>query len=99
MTRQKKLKDDAHFNMLSLLKQSPEMNHRDLAKALKGAHSQIAELLQERAQVAAYVLTAYGVAENPKFTAGFLRGRIEQREASNAKIGGLHFSLNSKHQS
>lgn len=109
MTRQKRLQEDTHFRVLSLLESQPDLNQRDMAKALGVSLGGVNYCL--RALVAkglvkvhnfqvnenklgyAYLLTPQGVAEKLSLTARFLQRKQQEYVALKAEIEALQKSV------
>ena len=105
MTRQQQLQEDTHFRVLSLLETQPELNQREMAKALGVSLGGVNYCL--RALVAkglvkmhnfqgsdnklgyAYLLTPHGMAEKLSLTAHFLQRKQEEYLALKAEIDAL----------
>ena len=105
MTRQQQLQEDTHFRVLSLLETQPELNQREMAKALGVSLGGVNYCL--RALVAkglikmhnfqgsdnklgyAYLLTPQGMAEKLALTAHFLQRKQQEYLALKAEIEAL----------
>jgi EPS-associated MarR family transcriptional regulator len=110
MTRQKQLQEDTHFRVLSLLENQPELNQRQMAKALGVSLGGVNYCL--RALVAkglvkmhnfqesdnklgyAYLLTPSGLAEKLALTSHFLQRKQQEYLALKAEIETLQKSMN-----
>ena len=110
MTRQKQLQEDTHFRVLSLLERQPELNQRQMAKALGVSLGGVNYCL--RALVAkglvkmhnfqendnklgyAYLLTPTGLAEKLALTSHFLQRKQQEYLALKAEIEALQKSMN-----
>ena len=110
MTRQKQLQEDTHFRVLSLLESQPELNQRQMAKALGVSLGGVNYCL--RALVAkglvkmhnfqesdnklgyAYLLTPTGLAEKLALTSHFLQRKQQEYLALKAEIDALQKSMN-----
>jgi EPS-associated MarR family transcriptional regulator len=109
MTRQKQLKEDTHFRALSLLESQPDLNQREMAKALGVSLGGVNYCL--RALVAkglvkmhnfqenenklgyAYLLTPHGMKEKLSLTASFLQRKQEEYVALKAEIEALQKAM------
>ena len=105
MTRQQQLQEDTHFRVLSLLETQPDLNQREMAKALGVSLGGINYCL--RALVAkglikmhnfqandnklgyAYLLTPQGMTEKLSLTAQFLQRKQQEYLALKAEIEAL----------
>jgi EPS-associated MarR family transcriptional regulator len=105
MTRQQQLQEDTHFRVLSLLESQPDLNQREMAKALGVSLGGVNYCL--RALVAkglvkihnfqenenklgyAYLLTPQGMAEKIALTGRFLKRKQEEYAALRAEIEAL----------
>ena len=105
MTRQKQLQEDTHFRVLSLLESQPDLNQREMAKALGVSLGGVNYCL--RALVAkglvkihnfqenenklgyAYLLTPQGMAEKIALTGRILKRKQEEYAALKAEIEAL----------
>ena len=105
MTRQQQLQEDTHFRVLSLLETQPDLNQREMAKALGVSLGGINYCL--RALVAkglikmhnfqandnklgyAYLLTPQGMTEKIALTGRFLKRKQEEYAALKAEIEAL----------
>ncbi len=105
MTRQKQLQEDTRFRVLGLLESRPDINQREMAKALGVSLGGVNYCL--RALVAkglvkmhnfqandnklgyAYLLTPQGVAEKLALTANFLQRKQQEYAALRAEIEAL----------
>ena len=112
MTRQKQLQEDTHFRVLSLLESQPELNQRQMAKALGVSLGGVNYCL--RALVAkglvkmhnfqendnklgyAYLLTPTGLAEKLALTSHFLQRKQQEYLALKAEIEALQKSINKR---
>jgi EPS-associated MarR family transcriptional regulator len=110
MTRQKQLQEDTYFRVLCLLATKPEMNQREMAKALGVSLGGVNYCL--RALVAkglvklhnfqkndnklgyAYLLTPIGLAEKLALTSHFLQRKQQEYLALKAEIEALEKSIN-----
>ena len=110
MTRQKQLQEDTHFRVLSLLESQPELNQRQMAKALGVSLGGVNYCL--RALVAkglvkmhnfqendnklgyAYLLTPTGLAEKLALSSHFLQRKQQEYLALKAEIEALQKSMN-----
>ncbi len=105
MTRQQQLQEDTHFRVLNLLQSQPDLNQREMAKALGVSLGGVNYCL--RALVAkglvkihnfqenenklgyAYLLTTQGIAEKIALTGRFLKRKQEEYAALKAEIEAL----------
>ena len=105
MTRQQQLQEDTHFRVLSLLERQPDLNQREMAKALGVSLGGVNYCL--RALVAkglikmhnfqandnklgyAYLLTPQGMSEKLSLTAHFLQRKQQEYLALKAEIEAL----------
>ncbi len=105
MTRQKQLQEDTRFRVLGLLESEPNINQREMAKALGVSLGGVNYCL--RALVAkglvkmhnfqenenklgyAYLLTPQGMAEKLALTANFLQRKQQEYAALRAEIEAL----------
>jgi EPS-associated MarR family transcriptional regulator len=105
MTRQQQLQEDTHFRVLSLLETQPDLNQREMAKALGVSLGGVNYCL--RALVAkglikthnfqandnklgyAYLLTPQGMSEKLSLTAHFLQRKQQEYVALKAEIDAL----------
>jgi EPS-associated MarR family transcriptional regulator len=105
MTRQQQLQEDTHFRVLSLLESQPDLNQREMAKALGVSLGGVNYCL--RALVAkglvkmhnfqenenklgyAYLLTPQGMAKKIALTGRFLKRKQEEYAALKAEIEAL----------
>ena len=112
MTRQQQLQEDTHFRVLSLLESQPDLNQREMAKALGVSLGGVNYCL--RALVAkglikmrnfqtndnklgyAYLLTPQGVAEKLSLTAHFLQRKQQEYVALKAEIEALQQAVAEK---
>ena len=101
-TRREREREDAHFRILRLLHENPEMSQRDLARAVGvstgGIHYVLAALLEkgliklgnftaaEDKRRYAYALTPKGVARKTTLTRRFLARKMAEYEALKAEI-------------
>lgn len=101
--------EDAHFRVLWLLEQNPELSQRDVAEALGislGAANYVLRALVEKGQIKiqnfraadnklryAYILTPSGIEAKAHLTLGFLRRKYAEYEALKAEIEGLEADL------
>lgn len=99
------LKEDAHFRVLRILQQRPEISQRELAEAVGialGKVNYILTALTDKGLVKirnfqnsdnklryAYILTPAGLAVKAELTSGFLRRKMAEYEALKAEIEGL----------
>jgi EPS-associated MarR family transcriptional regulator len=95
-------REDAHFRILRLLHENPEMSQRDLARAVGvstgGIHYVLSALIEkgliklwnftaaEEKRRYAYVLTPKGVVRKTALTRKFLARKIAEYEALKAEI-------------
>ena len=109
MTRQQQLQEDTHFRVLRLLETQPDLNQREMAKALGVSLGGINYCL--RALVAkglikmhnfqanenklgyAYLLTPQGLTEKLSLTAHFLQRKQQEYAALKAEIEALQKSV------
>jgi EPS-associated MarR family transcriptional regulator len=105
MTRQQQLQEDTHFRVLSLLESQPDLNQREMAKALGVSLGGVNYCL--RALVAkglikmhnfqandnklgyAYLLTPQGMTEKIALTGRFLKRKQAEYAALKAEIEAL----------
>lgn len=101
--------EDAHFRVLRLLEQNPELSQRDVAEALGvslGAVNYVLRALVEKGQIKiqnfrtsenklryAYILTPGGIEAKARLTLGFLRRKYAEYEALKTEIEGLEAEL------
>jgi EPS-associated MarR family transcriptional regulator len=101
--------EDAHFRVLRLLEQNPELSQREIAEALGvslGAANYVMRALVEKGQVKiqnfraadnklryAYILTPSGIDAKARLTLGFLNRKYAEYEALKAEIEGLEADL------
>jgi EPS-associated MarR family transcriptional regulator len=104
-TRQKKLQEDTRFRVLSLLESQPEINQRNMAKALGislGGVNYCLRALVEKGLIKVhnfqanenklgyvYLLTPHGLAEKFSLTASFLQRKQQEYVALKAEIEAL----------
>ena len=109
MGGQDKLREDAHFRILRLLHDNPEMSQRDLARAVGvstgGIHYALGALVEKGLikignftaardkRRYAYVLTPDGLAEKARLTRRFLRRKMAEYEALKAEIAEVRAEL------
>lgn len=109
MGAQEKMREDAHFRILRLLHDNPEMSQRDLARAVGistgGIHYALSALVEKGLikignftaardkRRYAYVLTADGLAEKARLTRRFLRRKMAEYEALKAEIAEVKAEL------
>lgn len=105
MTRQKQLQEDTHFRVLCLLETQPDLNQRDMAKALGVSLGGVNYCLRalvakglvkvhnfqanENKLAYAYLLTPQGLAEKITLTASFLQRKQQEYFALKAEIEAL----------
>lgn len=105
MTRQKQLQEDTHFRVLSLLESQPDLNQREMAKALGvslGGVNYCLRALVDKGLVKmhnfqksdnklgyAYLLTPQGLTEKMALTGRFLKRKQEEYAALKAEIEAL----------
>jgi EPS-associated MarR family transcriptional regulator len=112
MTRQQQLQEDTHFRVLSLLESQPDLNQREMAKALGVSLGGVNYCL--RALVAkglikmhnfqandnklgyAYLLTPQGMTEKMALTGRFLKRKQEEYAALRAEIEALQKAVAEK---
>ena len=112
MTRQQQLQEDTHFRVLSLLETQPDLNQREMAKALGVSLGGVNYCL--RALVAkglikmhnfqandnklcyAYLLTPQGMAEKLSLTAHFLQRKQQEYVTLKAEIEALQQAMAEK---
>ncbi len=111
MTSQRdKLREDAKFRVLRLLRENPEMSQRELAQAVGvstgGIHYVLSALVDkgliklgnftaaEDKRRYAYVLTSKGLAEKARLTRAFLARKMEEYEALRAEIEAVRAEIN-----
>ena len=101
-TRRERKREDAHFRILRLLHENPEMSQRDLARAVGvstgGIHYVLSALVEkgliklgnftaaEDKRRYAYVLTPKGVTRKTVLTRRFLARKMAEYEALKAEI-------------
>lgn len=101
--------EDAHFRVLRLLEQSPELSQREVAETLGvslGAANYLLRALVEKGQIRirnfrtsenklryAYILTPSGIETKTRLTLGFLRRKYAEYEALKLEIAGLEDEL------
>ena len=101
-TRREREREDAHFRILRLLHENPEMSQRDLAQAVGvstgGIHYVLTALVEkgliklgnftaaEDKRRYAYALTPKGVARKTTLTRRFLARKMAEYEALKAEI-------------
>jgi EPS-associated MarR family transcriptional regulator len=101
--------EDAHFRVLRLLEQNPELSQREVAEALGislGAANYVLRALVEKGQIKvknfrasdnklryAYILTPSGIDAKARLTIGFLRRKYAEYEALKLEIEGLKADL------
>lgn len=101
--------EDAHFRVLRLLEQNPELSQRDVAEALGislGAANYVLRALVEKGQIKvqnfrasdnklryAYILTPGGIEAKARLTLSFLRRKYTEYEALKIEIEGLEADL------
>ncbi len=109
MTRQQQLQEDTHFRVLSLLESQPDLNQREMAKALGVSLGGINYCL--RALVAkglikmhnfqanenklgyTYLLTPQGITEKLSLTAKFLQRKQQEYVALRMEIDALQVQV------
>jgi EPS-associated MarR family transcriptional regulator len=105
MTRQQQLQEDTHFRVLSLLESQPDLNQREMAKALgvslggvnyclralaaKGLVKMSSFQASENKLAYAYLLTPQGMSEKIALTASFLQRKQQEYAALRAEIEAL----------
>ena len=105
MTRQQQLQEDTHFRVLSLLESQPDLNQREMAKALgvslggvnyclralaaKGLVKMSSFQASENKLAYAYLLTPQGMTEKVALTGRFLKRKQEEYAALKAEIEAL----------
>jgi EPS-associated MarR family transcriptional regulator len=105
MTRQQQLQEDTHFRVLSLLESQPDLNQREMAKALGVSLGGINYCLRALAAKGlikmhnfqandnklgyAYLLTPQGMTEKLSLTAQFLQRKQQEYVALKAEIDAL----------
>ncbi len=105
MTRQQQLKEDTRFRVLTLLESKPDLNQREMAKALGvslGGVNYCLRALVDKGLVKmhnfqenenklgyAYLLTPTGMAEKLALTANFLQRKQQEYTALKAEIEAL----------
>ena len=101
--------EDAHFRVLRLLEQSPELSQREVAETLGvslGAANYLLRALVEKGQIKiqnfraadnklryAYILTPSGIEAKARLTLGFLRRKYYEYEALKVEIEELEAEL------
>lgn len=101
--------EDAHFRVLRLLEENPELSQREVAEALGvslGATNYILRALVEKGQIKiqnfraadnklryAYILTPSGIEAKARLTVGFLKRKYAEYEALKSEIEGLEADL------
>ena len=101
--------EDAHFRVLRLLEQNPELSQREVAEALGvslGAANYILRALVEKGQIKiqnfraadnklryAYILTPSGIEAKARLAVGFLRRKYAEYAALKAEIESLEADL------
>lgn len=104
-----KLQEDAHFRILTLLEENPEMSQRQLAKAAGvsiGGVNYLLNALIDKGLVKlgnfsaapdkrryAYILTPKGIAERATLTRNFLKRKLAEYEALKQEIDTLQAGL------
>lgn len=104
-----KLQEDAHFRILRLLQENPEMSQRDMARAVgisTGSIHYVISALLEKGLIKlgnfsaspdrrryAYLLTPDGLAEKARLTRRFLRRKTAEFEALRAEIADVTAEL------
>jgi EPS-associated MarR family transcriptional regulator len=105
MTRQQQLQEDTHFRVLSLLESQPDLNQREMAKALgvslggvnyclralaaKGLVKMSSFQASENKLAYAYLLTPQGMTEKIALTGSFLKRKQQEYAALKAEIEAL----------
>lgn len=105
MTRQQQLKEDTRFRVLTMLESKPDLNQREMAKALGvslGGVNYCLRALVDKGLVKmhnfqenenklgyAYLLTPSGMAEKLALTANFLQRKQQEYTALKAEIEAL----------
>jgi EPS-associated MarR family transcriptional regulator len=111
-SHRRKVQEDAHFRVLRLLHDNPEMSQRDLAVAVGisvgGAHYVLGALVDKglikignfRASSDkrryAYLLTPQGIAEKARMTGEFLARKMSEYEALRDEIDQLKSEVDAK---
>lgn len=101
--------EEAHFRVLRLLEQNPELSQREVAEALGvslGAANYLLRALVEKGQIKienfraadnklryAYILTPSGIEAKTRLTVGFLRRKYAEYEALKSEIERLEADL------
>jgi EPS-associated MarR family transcriptional regulator len=101
--------EDAHFRVLRLLEQNPELSQRNVAEALGvslGAANYVLRALVEKGHIKiqnfraadnrlryAYILTPSGIEAKGLLTLDFLRRKYAEYEALKSEIEGLEADL------
>ncbi len=109
MTRQQQLQEDTHFRVLSLLESRPDLNQRQMAKALgvslggvnyclralvaKGLVKMSSFQVSENKLAYVYLLTPQGMTEKLSLTLRFLQRKQEEYAALKAEIEALQKAL------
>ncbi|PKP85488.1 MAG: MarR family EPS-associated transcriptional regulator [Alphaproteobacteria bacterium HGW-Alphaproteobacteria-2] len=110
MTNQRdKLREDAKFRILRLLRENPEMSQRELARAVGvstgGIHYVLSALVDkgliklgdftaaQDRRRYAYVLTRKGLAEKALLTRRFLARKMDEYEALRAEIDAVRAEI------
>ena len=105
MTRQQQLQEDTHFRVLSLLESQPDLNQREMAKALGVSLGGVNYCLRALAAKGlikmhnfqasdnklgyAYLLTPQGMVEKLSLTTRFLQRKQQEYAALKAEIEAL----------
>lgn len=105
-----KLREDAKFRVLRLLRENPEMSQRELAQAVGvstgGIHYVLSALVDkgliklgnftaaEDKRRYAYVLTSKGLAEKARLTRAFLARKMKEYEALRTEIETVRAEIN-----
>jgi EPS-associated MarR family transcriptional regulator len=101
--------EDAHFRVLRLLEQNPDLSQREVAEVLGislGAANYILRALVEKGQIKiqnfrssdnklryAYILTPSGIEAKARLSFGFLKRKYAEYAALKAEIEGLEADL------
>ncbi len=104
--------EDAHFRVLWLLEQNPELSQRDVAEAFGvslGAANYVLRALVEKGQLKiqnfrasnnklryAYILTPSGIEVKARLTVGFLKRKRAEYEALKTEIEDLEADLRNR---
>jgi len=109
VTRRQAAREDAHFQVLRLLAENPELSTREIADAVgvsNGSAYYLLKALAEKGYVKferfmssshkgryAYMLTPKGLSEKSRLTARFLGRKLEEYEALQKEIAELRRDL------